>query len=67
MEAVLEDVRLNIPKADMRFFKELVNKMGWVVETKEDTLRKYIASRPRGVKLSEEEILSEVYAVRYGK
>jgi len=66
MEAVL-DVRLNIPKSDMRFFKEFVNKMGWIVETKESALQKYILSRPKNVELTDEEILSEVYAVRYGK
>jgi len=66
MEAVL-DVRLNIPKTDIRFFRELVTKMGWVVETKESALQKYIASRPKNANLSDEEILSEVYAVRYGK
>jgi len=66
MEPVL-DVRLNIPKSDMRFFRELASKMGWAVETKESALQRYIASRPQKVKLSEQEILSEVYAVRYGK
>jgi len=66
MESIL-DVRLNIPKSDMRFFRELATKMGWGIETKENALRKFIASRPNGVKLSDEEILSEVYAVRYGK
>jgi len=66
MEAVL-DVRLNIPKSEVRFFRELVAKMGWMVEMKESALQKYIASRPKNVKLSDEEILSEVYAVRYGK
>ena len=66
MESVL-NVHLNIPKSDMRFFRELVTKMGWVAETKESALQKYIASRPKNVKLSDEEILSEVYAVRYRK
>ena len=66
MESVL-DVHLNIPKSDMLFFRELATKMGWVVETKEKALQRYIASRPKNVKLSDEEILSEVYAVRYGK
>ena len=66
MEQVL-GVRLNIPKSDVRFFKELVSKMGWVFETKESVLQKYIASRPKNVELSDEEILSEVYAVRYEK
>ena len=66
MESVL-NVRLNIPKSDMRFFNELVSKMGWEIEIKERVLQKYIASRPKNVKLSDEEILSEVYAVRYRK
>ena len=66
MESVL-DVRLNIPKSDVRFFRELALKMGWAVETKESALQKYIASRPKHVKLSDSEILSELYAVRYEK
>jgi len=66
MESVL-DVRLNIPKSEVRFFRELADKMGWTVETKQSALQQYIASRPKNVKISGEEILSEVYAVRYGK
>jgi len=41
--------------------------MGWAVETKESALQKFIATRPKNVKITDEEILSEVYAVRYGK
>ena len=66
MESVL-NVRLNIPKSDVRFFRELADKMGWAVETKESALQKFIATRPKNVKITDEEILSEVYAVRYGK
>jgi len=66
MESVL-NMRLNIPKSDVRFFRELVTKMGWVVETKENFLQKYISTRPKNVELSDEDILAEVYAVRYGK
>ena len=66
MEAML-DVRLNIPQSDMRLFGELVSKIGWKLATKESFLQKYIASRPQNVELSDKEILSEVYAVRYGK
>ncbi|MDY9920167.1 MAG: hypothetical protein U2P89_15055 [Proteiniphilum sp.] len=67
MGKISQDVRLIIPKADMRFFRELADKMGWSFEVKEDTLKKYIASRPKDVRLSDEEILSEVEAVRYGR
>ena len=67
MEAVIENVRLNVPKSDMAFFRKLVSKMGWELETKEIFLSRYIASRPKNVALSDDEILSEVYAVRYGQ
>jgi len=66
MEAVL-DIRLSVPRTEMKFFRELVAKMGWKAETKENALQQYITSRPKNVKLSDEEILSELYAVRYGK
>jgi len=64
MESAL-DIRVSVPPADVRFFKEFVAKMGWHIETKEDVLRKYIASRPKNVKLSDEDIVAEVCAVRY--
>lgn len=67
MEKISQDVHLVIPKTDMRFFKELAGKMGWSFEVKEDTLKKYIISRPKNVTLSEEDILAEVEAVRYEK
>ncbi|HBG42594.1 MAG TPA: hypothetical protein DDZ96_02585 [Porphyromonadaceae bacterium] len=67
MKTSSENISLTIPTNDMQFFKELVNKMGWTYETKESALQKYIASRPKDVKFSEEDILSEVRAVRYGK
>ena len=66
MEAVL-NMQVNIPSSDANFFKELVTKMGWGIETKETALRKYIAGRPKDVKLSDKDIMAEVRAVRYGK
>ena len=66
MESTL-DVCLNIPKSDMEIFREFITKMGWEIETKESFLQKYILSRPKNVELTDEEILSEIYAVRYGK
>jgi len=41
--------------------------MGWEAEAKQSALQKHIASRPKNVKLTDQEILSEVYIVRYGK
>ncbi len=67
METTIQSVYLNIPKADMKFFKELVKKMGWSVETKESLLKNYISNRPTKVDLSDEDIMKEVNAVRYRK
>lgn len=62
-----QGVFLSIPKSDMKFFKELAKKMGWDIDIREDFLKDYIASRPKKVNLSEEDILAELNAIRYGK
>ena len=67
METTIQSVYPNIPKADMKFFKELVKKMGWSVETKESLLKNYISNRPTKVDLSDEDIMKEVNEVRYHK
>ena len=62
-----QGVFLSIPKSDIKFFKELAKKMGWDIDIREDFLKDYIASRPKRVDLSEEEILAELNAIRYEK
>ena len=66
MESVL-DVHLNIPRSDIRFFGELVSKMGWEVKSKESVLQKFIDTRPKDVDLSEDEIIEEIRTLRYAK
>ena len=65
--AMNQDVFLSIPKSDIKFIKELAKKMGWNIDIREDFLKDYIASRPKKVNLSEEEILAELNAIRYGE
>jgi hypothetical protein len=67
MEAIVEKVYVDVPKSDLRFFKELARKKGWVVDTRQSFLDKYINSRPKNIDLTDEEIMEEVRAVRYGK
>lgn len=67
MESTLQNVCLNIPKSDMKFFRELAKKMGWTVESKESVLKKYAESRPKGADLSDDDIMAEINAVRYQK
>lgn len=51
----------------MKFFRELAKKMGWTVESKDSILKKYAESRPKGVDLSDDDIMAEINAVRYQK
>ena len=62
-----QGIFLSIPKSDIKFFKELAKKMAWDIDIREDFLKDYIASRPKRVNLSEEEILAELNAIRYEK
>ncbi|MCL2073288.1 MAG: hypothetical protein FWH18_05170 [Marinilabiliaceae bacterium] len=62
-----EKIFVDIPKTDMLFFSLFADKMGWKLDNKQDLWDKYIKNSPENVDLSEEEILEEVKAVRYGK
>lgn len=61
----IQGAYINIPLSDWKFFKELVRKMGWEVQTREELLDSFIESRPETSPLSDEEIMNEVRAVRY--
>ena len=34
METMMQGIYVNLPASDMKFFKELVKKMGWSIDTK---------------------------------
>jgi hypothetical protein len=67
MDALLRDIYVNLPQADVNFFEKLAGKMGWTIKTKESILQRFIDTRPKNVDLSDEEIMAEVYSVRYAK
>lgn len=67
METAMQNVYLNIPLTDVKFFKELAKKMGWTARTEEEFLEKYIDDRPSQVDLSDDDIMAELKAVRYEK
>ena len=62
----LQGVYLNVPMSDWSLLKELIRKFGWQSETREQLLDRFIASRPQQPPLTEQEIMDEVRAVRYG-
>ena len=61
----IQGAYINIPLSDWKFFKELVQKMGWEVQTREELLDSFIESRPEESSLTDEEIMNEVRSVRY--
>ena len=64
--SALQGVYLNVPMSDWSLLKELIRKFGWQSETREQLLDRFIASRPQQPPLTEEEIMEEVRAARYG-
>ena len=62
----LQGVYLNVPMSDWSLLKELIREFGWQAETREQLIDRFIASRPQQPPLSDEEIMEEVRAVRYG-
>jgi len=62
-----EKVFIDLPQADIKFLQLFANKMGWSVDKKQNLWDKYIQNSPQNVDLSDEEIMEEVRAIRYGK
>ena len=58
---------VTMPQSDTNIFQLFAKRMGWMVENKTNLLDKYIASRPRNVDLTDEDIMAEVRAVRYAQ
>jgi hypothetical protein len=64
---VREKILIDIPRSDMMFFSLFADKLGWQFANKQTLWENYMKSSPENVDLSEEEIMEEVRAVRYGK
>ena len=62
-----QGIYLNVPLTDWVLLKELIRKFGWQAETREQLLERFVKSRSQKDLLSDEEIMEEVNAVRYGK
>ena len=62
-----EKILVEIPQSDMIFFKLFADKLGWQFNSRQSLWDEYIKVSPENVDLSEEEIMEEVRAVRYGK
>ena len=63
----MTQVVLSIPNNEMGFLSTLANKMGWKFRTQEELINRFMTSCPKDVPLTDDEIQSEVNAVRYGR
>lgn len=59
-------VILSIPSDEFSFLSTLAEKMGWVIETKDSIVDRFIRSCPSEVEITDEEIQKEVDAIRKG-
>ena len=62
-----EKILVDVPQADMVFFKLFADKLGWQFNSKQNLWEEYMKNSPGNVDLSEDEIMEAVSAVRYGK
>ena len=62
-----EKILVNIPQSDLLFFEIFANKLGWQFNTKQMLWDEFVKSSPENIDLSDEEIMEEIRAVRYGK
>jgi len=64
---VREKVFVDIPQSDVLFLQLFADKMGWLVNRKQNLWEEYIKNSPKNIPLTDEEIMEEVRAVRYEK
>ena len=62
-----QGIYINVPMTDWALLKELIRRFGWQAETREQLLERFVKSRSDKKLLTDEEIMEEVNAVRYGK
>jgi hypothetical protein len=62
-----ERVYVDIPQTDIPFFQLFADRMGWPVAGRQRVWAEYIKNSPQNADISDEEIVEEVRAERYGK
>ena len=63
----MEDFVLTIPTKDKEFFETLVQRMGWTIRFRRESVDRFIKSFPKSPLMTDDEIQAEINAVRKGK
>jgi hypothetical protein len=58
---------VDMPQADIPFFRLFADKMGWLVNDSEALWNNYIKTSPKDVPLTDDDIMEVVREVRYDK
>jgi hypothetical protein len=62
-----EKMLVDIPKADMVFFKLFADKFNWHYDSRQNLWETYVKSSPQNVNLSDNEIMEMISTMRYAK
>ncbi|MDR2206941.1 MAG: hypothetical protein LBE36_12400 [Flavobacteriaceae bacterium] len=62
-----EKIFVDIPQADVVFFRQIADRMGWQINFKQNLWDEFIKNSPKNVPISDKEIMDEVKMVRYAK
>ena len=63
----MEDLVLSIPTKDRALIETLAQRMGWTMRSRRTSVERFIESCPKTPQMTDEEIQTEVNAIRYGK
>ena len=62
----MEDFVLSIPIQDRAFIETLAQRMGWTMRRRRASVERFIESCPKTPQMTDEEIQTEINAVRQG-
>ena len=62
----MEDLVLTIPMQDAAFIETLAKRMGWTMRRRRTSIERFINSCPKTPQMTDEEIQTEINAVRKG-
>lgn len=57
---------ISVPQADAPLATIIAERMGWTINDCDTLIKQFSASRPKNVPITEDEIIEELRAVRYG-
>lgn len=67
MNTAIKRIYVDVPEDDVALFQRVVKGMGWTIPDKAQIIDDFFDNLPQNPDITEEEIMEEVSAVRYGE